>query len=252
MSILRVEKNANYTVINRTALNDTRLSWKAKGIISYMLSMPDDWVFYTEELVSHAKDKEKSFRSGFKELKENGYVKRFPVYNEEKKIDHWETVVYEVPQGFDLLSQNLQVGNLQVEKLHVENEGLLSTDLLLSTDTKLNTDSKIYSPAPQDNLPYGLIVDYLNTKAKTNYKPSTKKTQALIKARYNEGFTLEDFKQVIDKKTNEWLRDSKMNRYLRPETLFGTKFESYLNQKEGNSGKAEAAKQFAEENHLPF
>lgn len=75
------------------------------------------------------------------------------------------------------------------------------------------------------------IIDYLNLKANTNYKYTTSKTQTLIKARYNEGFIIDDFKRVIDNKTSEW-KDTEMEKYLRPETLFGTKFESYLNQKE--------------------
>jgi uncharacterized phage protein (TIGR02220 family) len=84
-------------------------------------------------------------------------------------------------------------------------------------------------------IPFSEIVTYLNEKANTKYKSSSNKTKDLIKARWNEKFTLEDFKTVIDKKTNEWLHDPTMNMYLRPETLFGTKFESYLNQKGGNS-----------------
>ena len=75
------------------------------------------------------------------------------------------------------------------------------------------------------------IIDYLNLKANTNYKYTTSKTQTLIKARYNEGFIIDDFKRVIDNKVSEW-KDTEMEKYLRPETLFGTKFESYLNQKE--------------------
>jgi uncharacterized phage protein (TIGR02220 family) len=73
------------------------------------------------------------------------------------------------------------------------------------------------------------IVDYLNSKTSKNYRASTRKTKSLINARMNEGFTVDDFKKVIDNKTAEWL-DTKMEQYLRPETLFGTKFESYLNQ----------------------
>lgn len=72
------------------------------------------------------------------------------------------------------------------------------------------------------------IIDYLNLRIGSNYKYSTKKTQDLIKARLNEGFTLEDFKIVIDKMCVEWI-NSDMQKYLRPETLFGNKFESYLN-----------------------
>ena len=82
----------------------------------------------------------------------------------------------------------------------------------------------------KDNVPYQEIVNYLNNSAGTNYRASSKKTRELIKARINEGFTLEDFKVVIEKKTREWINDNKMKAYLRPETLFGTKFEGYLNQ----------------------
>ena len=80
------------------------------------------------------------------------------------------------------------------------------------------------------SIPYRDIVSYLNEKAGTNYQPTTKKTQSLIQARHNENFTLDNFKTVIDIKTAEWL-NTDMQKYLRPETLFGTKFESYLNQK---------------------
>lgn len=75
------------------------------------------------------------------------------------------------------------------------------------------------------------IVEYLNEKANKNYKHNSDKTRRFIDARLNEGFTLEDFKKVIDNKCRSWLNDERMNQYLRPETLFGTKFESYLNEK---------------------
>lgn len=92
---------------------------------------------------------------------------------------------------------------------------------------------EICSPAEAEQpptLPYQEIVNYLNERTGSSYRHTTKKTKDLIKARFNEGFTLDDFKIVIDKKTVEWLNDKNMNKYLRPETLFGTKFESYLNQ----------------------
>ena len=79
---------------------------------------------------------------------------------------------------------------------------------------------------------YSSIISYLNEKAHTKYRHSSSKTKTLIKARLNEGFTEDDFKKVIDNKTAEWL-NTDMEKYLRPETLFGTKFESYLNQKSG-------------------
>ena len=76
------------------------------------------------------------------------------------------------------------------------------------------------------------IVEYLNEKAGTNYRYTSEKTKKLIKARMNEKFTVENFYSVIDKKTAEWL-NTEQEKYLRPETLFGTKFEGYLNQKNG-------------------
>ena len=76
---------------------------------------------------------------------------------------------------------------------------------------------------------YKYIVDYLNQKTGKNFKVNSNKTKSLIKARLNEGFAKDDFVKVIDIKTNEWLK-TKMEQYLRPETLFSNKFEGYLNQ----------------------
>lgn len=81
-----------------------------------------------------------------------------------------------------------------------------------------------------DDIPYREIVEYLNEKTGSQYKHTTQSTRNGIKARYNEGFKLDDFKRVIDIKTRQWLYDTKMKQYLRPQTLFGTKFEAYLNE----------------------
>lgn len=102
----------------------------------------------------------------------------------------------------------------------------------LKADFKKIKDINIYNNI-NNKIDYNIIiyiVDYLNQKAKTNYKPTTSKTKSLITARINEGFTKEDFVKVINNKTREWL-GTDMEKYLRPETLFGTKFEGYLNQK---------------------
>ena len=72
------------------------------------------------------------------------------------------------------------------------------------------------------------IIEYLNLKAKTSYKPNSKTAKKHIIARLNEGFTVAEFKKAIDNKVKEW-KDTEYAKYLRPETLFGTKFESYLN-----------------------
>lgn len=80
---------------------------------------------------------------------------------------------------------------------------------------------------------YALIINYLNKKTGSNFDPKNKSTMELIRARFNEGRTVKDFITVIDKKIETWLTDDKMNKYLRPSTLFNrTKFENYLNEPE--------------------
>lgn len=79
------------------------------------------------------------------------------------------------------------------------------------------------------NIPYKEIIDYLNSKTGKNYRDNVQKNRSLIKARWSEGYRLDDFKQVIDNMVKDW-SGTKYAKYLRPETLFGTKFDGYLNQ----------------------
>lgn len=105
----------------------------------------------------------------------------------------------------------------------VENDhrGIVENDQDNNKDKNNTLYINIYSP----------VIDYLNEKCGTSYKSTTNKTQTLIRARQVEGFELEDFKKVIDNKAASWLDDPKMCKFLRPETLFGNKFEGYLNEK---------------------
>ena len=89
-----------------------------------------------------------------------------------------------------------------------------------------------------DPIPYREIVDYLNQKTGKSFKHSAAGNKKVIKARWNEGYKLDHFRRVIDQKCQDWLNDEKMSQYLRPETLFGNKFDQYLNQRKGNSNGA--------------
>lgn len=73
------------------------------------------------------------------------------------------------------------------------------------------------------------VLDYLNAKANTSYTSKSKATMEVISARQRDGYTITDFKTVIDNKVVEWLGTEQQS-YLRPITLFGNKFENYLNQ----------------------
>lgn len=89
--------------------------------------------------------------------------------------------------------------------------------------------------------PYKAVIDYLNDKAGTAFKDQSKDSRKHIKARFDDGFCLDDFFRVIDNKVAEW-KGTEMAPYLRPSTLFGTKFEAYLNQQSGGARASGGAK----------
>ena len=115
-----------------------------------------------------------------------------------------------------------QISEKSPPEIEIEKEKEIEKELELD---------KIHCRVKHDHTPNPIteIIDYLNLKTNKNYKTTTQKTRALIKARMNEHFTVDDFKIVINKMCTEWM-GTNMEKYIRPETLFGTKFEGYLNQ----------------------
>jgi uncharacterized phage protein (TIGR02220 family) len=107
--------------------------------------------------------------------------------------------------------------------------GVYEPSLNHQVEPSVESSPKAPQIKPVDK-PYETIITYLNEQIGSSYRASTPKTKQLIDARMKEGFTIEDFKTVIDKKTAVWKNDTKMVSFLRPETLFGPKFEGYLNE----------------------
>ena len=129
------------------------------------------------------------------------------------------------------VSNNVTESYSEVKKSYTEKEIELELEKELELDKDIESKNKKSSPAKAEpHIPFEEIISYLNEKTNSNYKHTTKATQNLIKARVNDGFEVNDFKQVIDTKSSQWLNDKEMAKYLRPQTLFGTKFESYLNE----------------------
>lgn len=129
-------------------------------------------------------------------------------------------------------AKNSQTSMQKTSKLVCEKLASNNTNLIILTNNKnVNTlssyqdDKKKVSSVKEVA---GEIIDYLNEKARTKYRATTAKTQSLIRARLSEGFVVGDFKTVIDKKCAEW-QGTEWEKFIRPETLFGTKFEGYLN-----------------------
>ncbi|MCG1919505.1 conserved phage C-terminal domain-containing protein [Staphylococcus epidermidis] len=147
----------------------------------------------------------------------------------------WYSINYEKLEG--MKRPSYQNDTTSVSK---RNDGVYQNDMTNTRDyteiTTVTTNNNILSGNPTvSRIPYKEIVDYLNEKTGKNFKHKTAKTRKFIEARWNQDFRLDDFKKVIDVKTDEWL-NTDSDKYLRPETLFGTKFEGYLNQKTKSTG----------------
>lgn len=118
-TIRRIERQTdNFTIIQNSLINEFSLSFKARGILFYILSKPKDWVVYVSDLSQGDKDKEKSVRAGINELIEARYMQRIKVYDyDTKRILRWETLVSEIPfEKGDLIDR-------VIEKYHRDEEG---------------------------------------------------------------------------------------------------------------------------------
>lgn len=103
-------------------------------------------------------------------------------------------------------------------------------EIEIEIEKELEIDNKNCRLSDKSSTVVSEIIDYLNQKTGKHFRKSITNTTRAINARIKEGFTVDDFKSVINKKVIEWGKDERMKQYLRPQTLFGTKFESYLNQ----------------------
>lgn len=135
-------------------------------------------------------------------------------------------------------SLTLKKSNLQLEEIQSSNFKKVETKNNNKEYIIKNNNNIIYSQAADEEAEekeqttaskIREIIDYLNMVLGTKYSYKAAKTITCIKARLNEGYDIEDFKTVIDKKSKSWLGNPDMEKYLRPETLFGPKFDGYLN-----------------------
>ena len=238
-----VHKTSDYTVMSNTHLKEKDMTLSAKGLLSLMLSLPDDWDYSVAGLCALSKDSKDSITSALKELEAFGYLVRTQRKNEHGKFEGYDYDVYEKPLTEKPLTEKPLTEKPLTEKPLTEKpltekpltEKPLTEKPLTEKPPQLNTNisntniiNNLNNKKLKDKNIYVLVVDYLNEKAGTKYKPSNKVTQRHINARVSDGYTFDDFKTVIDKKVTEW-RGTAMEQYLRPETLFGSKFENYLN-----------------------
>jgi uncharacterized phage protein (TIGR02220 family) len=220
-TIRRAQRDTPFVQIDKTPLQDKTLSWKAKGLLAYLLSLPDDWQIYLSELQKNATDGKDSTNTAMAELIRAGYIHREQSTKEDGRFAGYDYTVSETPLRENRCGKPV---NGKPATTNKENTNKEENNTIVGQAPTTHPKKELVSLVP-----FGDIVTYLNEQTGRNFKATSKATQSHITARWREGWRLEDFKKVISCKATAWLLDPKMTEYLRPETLFGTKFESYIN-----------------------
>ena len=222
-----VIQDTGYGLIPRRVMRDEHLSTTAKCIYCYLASFAGNTGRSFPSTSLMAKELNISNDTLFKYLKELK-TKNVITVEKEKSLDSkftkniyylhnkvGEEIPY--PKSSDTTSSDTRNQDTNSNNLNSNN---------------LNSNNKdIYSSAKaKQQIPYKEIIEYLNKATNKNYKHTASGNKKLIKARWNENYTLEDFKKVIDIKVSQWEGNIEMQQYLRPRTLFGVKFDDYLNE----------------------
>lgn len=224
MAVIRINKTADYTVMSNAHFKEKEMSLKAKGLLSLMLSLPDGWDYSIAGLVALSKDGKDGVMAALNELEAFCYLKRTRLTKANGQFDGYDYDIFEKPYAERANAEKPKQEKPKEEKPYAE---IPNTE----NPPQLNTNQSSTNQLKTNQLStkeYNVILDFLNSKAGTKFKASSKITQQHINARIAEGFTIDDFKTVIEKKCADWL-GTEWAQYLRPATLFGTKFESYLN-----------------------
>lgn len=144
MTVLRVRKTENFVIIHKGALEDPKLSFKAKGLWTYCLSRPDDWVFHVKHLATVSQDGEDAVYSAIKELEEAGYVKKIQhhINGRFQKVDY---EIFEIPQIQIILPQPEKQEAVFQEPV---NPALLSIEPILRNEKTVCPEPPVGVPEP--------------------------------------------------------------------------------------------------------
>ncbi|MEN3088809.1 MAG: replication protein [Staphylococcus pseudoxylosus] len=141
MATFRVFKESgSFVTVHKDFIHDDNLSWKAKGILLYLLSRPDDWQVYETEIVKHSSDGLSGLKSGIKELEQVGYIQRNRKRDDKGRLKEYEYLVYEQPNHIRISNVgNSYIGKTYVGESHTTNNNSTNNDLTNNNNT--NNDS---------------------------------------------------------------------------------------------------------------
>ena len=229
---MRIKKQyqKGFTTVDNVVLNDTNLSWKAKGLFVYLWSQSDEWNFYETEVSKHSTDGIVSLKNGLKELEDQGYLKRQRVRDEQGKFKENEWILSESPMLEKPMLENLMLDN---HTLTNTNNNNINNNKDEPNSAKENKDKKSSNKKDKYNLNYTEFIEWFNEETGRKFESDKSGTikgfKKNIEARFKEGYTKQDLYLVTKDKAKEWKNDKKQKQYLRPSTLFGSEhFDEYL------------------------
>lgn len=230
------EQPSYYSIITANVRYDNRLTDSEKLLFAEITSLSNKFGYCTATNSYFAKLYEvvkETISRRISNLNKYGYLKIEIIKNgnEVKQRKMYPLTQSSIPIDVKINTPIDDSVNTPIDANVKEN----NTSINNTSNNNINRINTLSGNPTADHIPYKKIIDYLNDKTNKYYKHTTGKTRRFIEARWNEEFNLDDFKKVIDVKTREWL-GTEQEKYLRPETLFGTKFEGYLNQELQPSG----------------
>ena len=160
MAVFRIEKTRDYTVMSNHHLRNTNLSLKAKGLLSLMLSLPENWDYTTKGLARICKDGVDSICAGVRELEEQGYVIRERVRNPNGQLGAIEYTILEQPRPPERenpVQANPVLGSPVLEEPEQENPAQLNTKESSKQKSKTDLSSTEPSNPIKSPAPYGLV-----------------------------------------------------------------------------------------------
>lgn len=256
MAIIKNKSKNNFTIISNSILRSKDLSMSEKGLLCYLISLPNDFIIHKTTLTESFDNGYSSISSVFDGLCKKGFIEVVMIANnKEIGIDFEYNIYTECQNKIFLTVGELKKNNTSpicdfpisenpILKNSISENSISENHTLLNTNLKNNIvkDIRYFNKA---NTSVGIVDDkreiaintlnYLSSKNKVNYgivrngkKVFGKKHLELIFARLKDGYIYEDFVKVIDFKYNDWI-NTDFAMYIRPETLFNkSKFESYL------------------------
>lgn len=218
--IIKSKSSGAYTVIPNDVLKRPDISWQAKGLLSYLLSLPEDWVVYKEELNMHSSDGRHCTRSAFMELEEKGFILSVDVRNEKGHFKGRNYIVYEVPTFENPISENQTpiFENRISDNPISENHTLQSTNNTNTNSTKKNINKKIL---------FDHFLILFNESTGREFK-GDRKSRTAFEARLKEGFTMEQIVKAFQAASkDQYLTE---NGYLTPEYILRSdKLQRWIN-----------------------